>query len=410
VITVPRAALPVRILNALGRVFPRRPLQPGALIDAARRGTGLEDFGPDGPFEQALGILCDALDTEASLTPVGRLLARRMLLQGLQTQLQLQDWHRRHPEIAEQPVEKPVVIIGMPRTGTSILHELMALDPANRCPLSWEVAHPFPPPESETRASDPRIAAYARELRVSHYLMPGIENMHRMGTELPQECVAITAYAFVSMQLNTIFHVPSYTRWLEDGADHAAAYRFHRRFLQYLQWRCPGERWVLKSPAHLWQIEALMREYPDAKLVQTHRDPLKIVSSLASMIPTLRSAYARNIDPLAVAKEWSENCASALNASLASRRAGTVGPGQVVDIQFRDFMRDPAAELHRLYAAFDLPFSERYEESIRHYVAENPADKHGGHRHRFEDTGLDVPTERRKTDAYLHYFDVTPET
>jgi hypothetical protein len=409
VISVPRAALPVRVLNVLRRALPQRAMSPGALIDAARRDTGLEDFGPDGPFEQALGVLCDALDAEASLTPVGRMLVRRMLLQGLKTQLQLQDWRRRHPEIGEQPIERPVFIVGMPRTGTSILHELMALDPANRCPLSWELAHPFPPPESATFSSDPRIAAYARELRFSHYLMPGIENMHRMGSELPQECVAITAYAFVSMQLNTIFHVPSYTRWLEQKADHTAVYRFHRRFLQYLQWRCPRERWVLKSPAHLWQIEALMREYPEAKLVQTHRDPLKIVSSLASMIPTLRSAYATDIDPLAVAREWSENCASALNASLASRRAGTVRPGQVVDIQFRDFMHDPVGEVRRVYALFDLPFSDRYEEAIRAYIAANPADKHGGHRHRFEDTGLDVLTERRKTDAYRHYFEVTPE-
>ncbi len=187
--------------------------------------------------------------------------------------------------------------------------------------------------------------------------MPGVENMHRMGATLPQECVSITACVFVSMIYNTIYRLPGYTRWLGDGPDYSRVYAFHKRFLQYLQWRCPGERWALKTPAHLWQLEALLAAYPDARLIQTHRDPLKTVSSLASMLPTMRTAYATERESdREVALEWSDNGASALNASVASRRAGVITPAQVIDIQFADFMHDPAAEVQPGLRAFRLAF------------------------------------------------------
>jgi len=407
---VPEPHWVVRGLNACAGLLPQRALQPGSLIDAARKQAGLSDFGPEGPYEEALEILCRDLEQQADLRPLGRLLTRNMLLQSLRFQLQLQDWITRNPEILAQGIERPLVIIGMPRTGTTILHELLALDPANRCPMSWEVAHPFPPPQSASFRTDPRIRRHARELRFSHLLMPGVENMHRMGAELPQECVAITAHVFVSMLYNTIYRVPGYTQWLREGADHERVYRYHKRLLQYLQWRCPRERWVLKSPAHLWQLEALLAVYPDARLIQTHRDPLRIVSSLASMLPTMRSAYSSRVDAVEVAREWSDNCASALNASVVSRRRGTIAPQQLIDIQFRDFMADPGLQLQRIYAQFGIGFSDRMRESIQRYIAQNPSDKHGGHSHRFSDTGLELAGERNKVADYQSFFSVASES
>lgn len=409
-IAVPRPLSAVRALNAVLGLLPQRPLAPAELIARARTDTGLDDFGPEGPYEEALAALCRSLEEEAALTPLGRVLARRMLLGALAHQLQLQDWIARHPDILATGITRPVVIVGMPRTGTSILHELLALDPSNRCPVSWEVAHPFPPPETATRGSDARIARHARELRISEALMPGVQNLHRMGSTLPQECVAITADVFVSMQYNTVFRLPSYTQWLLHEADHERAYRYHRRMLQYLQWRHRGERWVLKSPAHLWTLESLLAVYPDARLVQTHRDPLRIVSSLASMLPTMRSAYARTPDPQEVAREWSGNCASALDASVASRRGGTIDPSQVFDLQFRDFMRDPVGEVRRLYAWLGIAFTADFEAAIQRYLAENPASKHGGHRHAFADTGLDAAAERCRVADYQAFFNVASES
>lgn len=355
-------------------------------------------------------MLCGSLESEAALTPVGRLLVRQMIRRGLENQLQLQHWYSRHPEIAGERVEQPLVIIGMPRTGTTILHELLALDPANRCPMTWELAHPFPPPEAATFTTDPRIKQTARELRLSHYLMPGVENMHRMGAQLPQECVALTSWIFCSMQYNTVLRIPSYTRWLMHDADHASMYRFHRRVLRYLQWHCPGRRWVTKTPAHLWSLEALLAEYPDAALVQTHRDPLNIVSSLASMLPTMRAAYAGKVDVAEIAREWSDNCADALNASVSSRRAGGVSPDQVVDIQFVNFMGDPVGQVERIYRQFGLAFTDSFAAAIRAYIDDNPANKHGGHRHKFDDTGLDPATERDKVRDYQDYFGVALES
>jgi hypothetical protein len=397
------------VANGVGRLLPRASLDPDTLVDRACRKTGLMDFGPDGPFREALGVLCDSLEREAALTPVGRLLVRQMLQQGLETQLRLQDWYSRYPEIADLPIDNHLIIIGMPRTGTTILHELMALDPVNRCPQTWEVAHPFPPPETATYDGDPRIQQTARELKLSHYIMPGVENLHRMGERLPQECVAITAWTFTSMQYNTVLRLPSYTEWLMNQADHAAMYRFHRRVLRYLQWRCPARRWVTKTPAHLWSLEALLAEYPDAMLVQTHRDPLKIVSSLTSMLPTMRAAYAGDIDVAELAREWSDNCADALNASVVSRRAGAIRPEQVIDIQFKDFMADPAIQVKRIYRQFGLEFTPEFARAIQKYIDNNPADKHGGHRHYFNDTGLDIASERRKVSDYQQYFGVISE-
>ena len=345
----PKPPLLLQVANAVGRALPSARLDPDDLVESACRKTALSDFGPDGPFLDGLRVLC------------------------------------------------------------SILHELLALDTANRCPMTWELAHPFPPPASSTFHTDPRISKTERELRLSHYLMPGVENMHRMGAQLPQECVAITAWIFSSMQFNTVLRIPAYSDWLMNSADHSAMYRFHRRVLRYLQWRCPGERWVTKTPAHLWSLEALLTEYPDAVLVQTHRDPLKVVSSLASMLPTMRAAYSSDTDVHEVAREWSDNCANALYASVRSRRAGTILPEQVIDIHFREFMADAAGQVERIYDQFGFEFSDSFRDSIQGYIADHPADKYGGHLHRFSDTGLDEDAEREKVGKYQAYFDVHPE-
>lgn len=402
---------PIRAINRLGGVvsatgFGHASLDPDELIATAQKRAGLTDFG-EGPHRGALDMLCTALESEAQLSFIGRHLARQQLLNGLHCQLQLQDWFRRHPQIAAEKIEQPLIIIGMPRTGTTILHELMTLDAANRNPLFWEVAHPFPPPETASYATDARIQRHKRELDFSHYLMPGVEGMHRMGAQLPQECVAVTAYVFTGMLYSTIFRIPSYTRWLENGADHAAALRFHRRFHQLLQWRCKATRWVVKSPGHLWTLPALLHEYPDARLIQTHRDPLRILSSLTSLSATIRQAYSTHIDTQAIAHEWSDTCAFALNAAMAARKAGIVQAQQVIDIQFGDFVRQPAACVQAIYERFSLPFPPSMAQAIGDYIVANPSDKHGGHKHSFADTGLDLAQERAKVSAYQQYFGVT---
>ena len=393
-------------LDALAWPFTRARLAPGSLIDRARKRTGLRNFGPDGPFEDGLSVLCASLEEEAALSPLGRFLMGSMLGSALEVQLRLHDALVRDPSILDRPVCAPLIVIGMPRTGTTILHELLALDPANRCPLSWEVAHPFPVAPPVAGQPDARIAMTVRELQLSERLMPGLQAMHRVGAELPQECVGITAFAFGSMQYNTVLHIPRYARWLREEADHDRLYAFHRRFLQYLQASRPGLRWALKSPAHLWQLPAMLRAYPDARLVQTHRDPLSIISSLASMLPVLRGAYSAHVDRYAVAREWADESVSALDASMVARKAGSIPAAQVVDLQFRDFMRDPASAVSGIYEAFGYRFENDFAERIAAYIAANPAGGSKGHRHGFADTGLDGAAMRKRVSPYQTYFGV----
>jgi hypothetical protein len=407
----PRLPVGFRALNAalrpLARHLPPFELREEALLAAARRATGLADFGDDA-FRPGLRRFLAALESEARLSPLGRAIARGSALGALSNRLALADWRRRHPEIAAERIERPLVIIGMGRTGTTILHELLACDPRNRVPLTWEVSRPCPPPERELRESDPRIALAERELARTDRLIPDFRRMHPMGARLPQECVTMLVHDFASIQLPLSFRMPSYGHWLLEEADLAPAYRHHRELLQHLQWRSPG-RWVLKSPCHLWHLDALLAEYPDAVLVQTHRDPLKVLASLTSLTCTLRALATTRIDPLEIAREWSQWSALAFERSVQARVSGRVRPGQVLDLHFRDFLADPFATLRRVYDFAGLEWSAEAEARMRAHLAANPADKHGAHRYRFADTGLDAAEERERVKRYTEYFDVPPE-
>ena len=203
--------------------------------------------------------------------------------------------------------------------------------------------------------------------------------------------------------------MPGYARWLHEEADLAPAYRIHRKMLQLLQWRCPRGRWVLKSPGHLWSLPALLAEYPDACLVATHRDPLKVLSSVTSLTTTLRAMASDRIDPVDIAREWSYWNARAFDAAVTARESGLVKPEQVIDVQFGELMADPVGVIRKIYDKFDLELTEHAAERMRRYVAQNPEDKHGKHGHRFADTGLDPNQEREKIRRYQEYFGVESE-
>jgi hypothetical protein len=410
-LTAPRPPASIRAFNTVSQPFvgiaPLFSLDPEALLRSAQKKTGLEDFG-DPWFREGLDVLLRALREEAELTPTGRTVARGDILMALQNRLHLQHWRTKHPEIAQEPVERPIVIIGMGRTGTTILHNLFAQDERNRTPLTWEVDRPFPPPEREKRDDDPRIAEVQAYLDRVDRLIPDFKKMHPMGALHPQECVRILSNELASMVFELSFHVPSYRRWLHEKAELSKAYQGHRRTLQHLQWRSPG-RWVLKSPCHLWHLAALLGEYPDAVLVQTHRDPLSIISSMTSLGTTLRSMAGRAVDPKIVAEEWSKLHAYALNASVDARDSGLIEPSRVIDIQFREFLSDPIRTVRKVYAHADLDLTPEAERRIRVYWEANPSDKHGRHEHRFSETGLDLDEERDRIRRYQEYFDVPVE-
>jgi hypothetical protein len=412
VLVAPQLPLLVRTANALARPFarvlPQLSLDPEKLLREAETNTQLSDFGDEQEWRSGLARFCASLDAEAALTPLGRSIARGSILAALENRLRMTDWRRRHPEIDAEQIEKPVIVIGMGRTGTTILHDLIARDPQLRVPLTWEVDEPCPPPERASYASDPRIARAELRHGRSDALIPNLKSMHPTGALLPQECVTMLSTEFTSLASQLIYRVPSYARWLHEEADLAEAYRGHRRWLQLLQWRCPG-RWALKSPCHLWHLRALTLAYPDAKLVQTHRDPLKVVSSLTSLAVTLRKMASDAIDPFEIAREWADANALAYQQGVRARREGWIRPDQVLDLHFSDFMRDPFETLQRLYAFAEIPWTAEAEQRMREWWETHPADLHGKHTHRFADTGLDERRERDKVKDYVEFFGVREE-
>jgi hypothetical protein len=383
-------------------------LDADRLVSTAHDATGLDDFGANA-WHEGLEQLVDSLRGEARLHELGEQIAAGELTDYLTTRLGIVEWRKRHPEIADVDVIPPIVIVGQARTGTTILHDLLAQDHANRVPLTWEVDRPLPPPETATYDTDPRIAASQELLEGVELVVPGFQAMHPMGALLPQECVRITGGDFRSLIFPTQYRVPTYARWLLEDTNMASAYRYHRQFLQHLQSRHPAPRWVLKSPAHLWCLGDLLAEYPNALLVQTHRDPLRIIASLTSLMSVLRRLGSDDISQPDIASEWAEYLVAGLDRSVAAREDGTVPADRVVDVQFRGFMADPFTTIRAIYDRLGLELTNESEQRMRAFLAENTTEKHGGHQYTFADTELDIGEWRERTRRYQQYFDVPAE-
>ena len=408
----PRRPLALRAFDVVGRALrgaglPFASLDEERLLARAMRRTGLRDFGAPS-FREPLGRLLASLESEAGLTPFGRVLARRDLLRLLENRLRMHDTCMRHPEIGEAAIRQPVFVIGLPRTGTSILHELLAQDPANRVPMTWEVMHPWPPPERASFASDARIAQVEKHFSGIDRVLPGFQAMHPMGARLPQECVALTAHDFASLIFHTSYRVPSYQTWL-DRADLHPVYASHRRWLQYLQWRCPAERWVLKSPGHLWALDALLAIYPDARIVQTHRDPLEVVASLVSLITKLRGLGSDAVDPVEIGADWAGRLAAGLRLASDARERAAGGPARFFDLRFGDLMGRELEQVRRIYEHFGMQLLPEAEARMRRFLAENPRDKHGTHRYSLDFAGLEAERLRPAFAEYQRRFDVASE-
>jgi hypothetical protein len=384
-------------------------LNRASLLVRASDETGLSDFGEDS-WEEGLDRLVHSLRTEGDLSQVGLGVAAAMITDFLKSRLWVTDWHQRHPEIATSPVSAPLFVIGQPRTGTTILFDLLAQDPKFRVPLTWEVAQPHPPPETASYQTDPRIGDAAIAQAMSESLNPGFQAIHPSGPLRGQECVAITAGDFRSMLYSTAFHVPSYTRWLVWEADMAPAYRYHRKFLQLLQWHHAGERWLLKSPAHQWCLGAVFAEYPDATIVHTHRDPLKVLASTASLTAHLQRMASSHTSIPDLAQEWIDYLVEGNDRSVTAREDGTVPAGRAIDLHFGALMGDPWESIAGVYEEIGMMLDTDADDAMRAFYGDNPADKYGVHRYTFSATGLDAGEARRRTRRYEDFFRVPQET
>ena len=380
--------------------------KPEALIATAVEQAGCDDFGADG-WQSGLELLADGLVNEARLSDIGVEVAYLDVIRALTSRLGVIAWRKEHPEIVGRPIDSPIFIVGQPRTGTTILYDLLAQDPELRAPLTWEVDAPCPVPQPETYHTDPRIAQAQASIEMSEQIIPGFLKFHPMGALVGQECVRITASEFTSMIFPVQYRLPTYARWLMYDADHTGAYRFHRIFLEHLQSGVVGQ-WLLKSPAHLWQLDKLMAEYPDALVVQTHRDPLNVISSIAALTNHLRRMGSDETNIAECAAQSYEEIVVGLDRGMALRDKGVVPEGQMIDVQFTDFMKDPLSTIGDIYQKLGRELRPEAEQKMRDFLAAHPGDG-GGSRYTWSDTGLDAGEVRERVSAYQERYAVPTE-
>ena len=368
--TSPAGAVAHRRPSTLGDAISRRwwYLEADKLCAAARRRTGLQDFG-EPAMEPALATLTESLEQEADLHPLGRFLMRVHLQGLLETRLRLVDlWHRESGEMLAPPVRRPIFITGMPRSGSTFLHELLAEDPANRAPRVWEVMFPIPPAVKSPQAPDPRIRKAAACLWWFRRFAPQADAVFPMRANTPHECVAIQSYSLLAEEFVSTCRVPRYERFLRH-ADLRPAYEWQRRFLQHLQHGAPERQWVLKSPDHVYGLEALLAVFPDARIVQTHRNPLDVLKSSCHLTEVLHRLYARAGDPAQLAARETAVLAGVVSRFVHFRDAHPELAARIIDVHYDEIVSDPLAVVRRIYDQFEMALGKeagRRMESLAH--------------------------------------------
>lgn len=394
-----------RITDALG-IF-RSPSSAEDLTRLACRRSGLNDFG-DWSFEEPLAVLLKAYEQEANLGTFGRLGVRWDMLRFLSNLLRLCDEEKKAPAIRAEPIDRPIFILGLPRSGTTFLHNLMALDPTNRVPRCWETIYPYPITDCTNDTHDPRAEMVARRYEGFLILAPELPRLHPLDARAAQECIEITGHIIRSMRFDTTHYVPSYARWLDDTG-HSEAYRFHKRFLQHLQHQNGSGQWVLKSPDHVFAFDAIQEVYPDARFVFVHRDPMKVLPSVARLTEVLRQPFTRRIDRLQIGRQVSDRWAHGARLLVEAAKRMESFPERIVHVRYQNLVTDPLGEVTSIYSHFNLTFSEDAKTRLQRLIAESPNGGYGQNIYHFEDYGLDSTTERRRYSAYMEYFRMAAE-
>lgn len=396
------------IIDAVGAMAADVAFEPDALMSAAVAQTGLDDFGPM-DFVERLGVLLSALDTEAGLSPMGRVSASGMVTGLLVNRLLLTDLLARHPEIHDVRIERPMVIAGLPRTGTTHLHNLISADPALRSLPYWESMQPVPlPAEAELAGTDadPRPARTEVGLGAMDVLMPHFKRMHEMTTWHVHEEIQLLAIDFSTMLFDTMAPMPSWRDYYL-AHDQTPHYEYMKTVLKAMQWLRGGERWILKSPQHLEQFGPLMTTFPDATVLVTHRDPVSVMVSMSTMVAYSARTSLDPVDPVAISNYWADRLETMLNAAMRDREL--LPAHQSMDILFGDFMADDIGTVRRIYELAGQPLPDTSMAAIQAYIDGHQRDRHGKVVYEPERLGLDLPARREAMRAYSERFAVPDE-
>jgi len=381
--------LPIRLLNAAGRLAgdgrPLVSLDPERMIRGAERQSGLSDWGPL-PFRPALEALMESLENDAQLNTFGRMMMRDYVLRMLVNRLTIQRDLKAHPEILEVKITRPLFILGLPRTGSTLLQRLLAANPDARSPESWEMMYPSPPPEAATYDTDPRRKLARRRLGMLNWSAPEYPSVHETLADVPEECVYLLQTAFATYSYELMARIPGFRRWLQQH-DQLETYRYHKIMLQVLQWRCEKSHWVLKSPFHALSLGELLQVYPDASVVLTHREPAQVVPSLCSLFNVFHTLTSDRSDPKQLGSDLLDLLAPANDRVIELRR--TQGEERFLDIGYRELVADPFSTAQRIYTNFGRPLPAAALDAMRAWHAGNPQHKHGVHRYTLDEFGLE---------------------
>jgi hypothetical protein len=361
-----------------------------ALVSEALEKSGLDAFG-DESFRAPLTVLLSSLEHEAALNAVGRATQHARIVDSLVTRLMVEDAIRRHPQILEEDLGAPVVVVGLMRTGTTRLHRLLGSGPAFQVARWWEVRFPAPFPGSEWRRDDPRIAAAHAEVKATLEAVPVLASIHPWDAEGADEEIMLLEHAFTSWMPESAASVPGYAKWL-DEQDLTPSYRYLADLLRFLQWqkresgRPADARWVLKSPFHLAYVDALFDVFPGARVIQTHRDPLETIPSGASMYRALHELNADHVDPAVVGDKVRRRFAGALSRCMQVREGHEAS--RFIDVDYRDANRDALGQARRIYDWLGIPMTEEAERAMEQWLLANAREKRAAHEYSLEEFGF----------------------
>ena len=380
-----------------------QPFTAEQLIEKARAATGLQEFDSDS-FMEGLEVLLADLNNNQRLEGSQQRLEGE-LIKALANRLKSTDYLASHPELPQRPIEKPVFVFGIPRTGTTLLSNLLAADPARRSPLTWEIDDPVPPATSETLYNDPRALARLEMERRILEAHPEAGKYYRSSAIYPNECVYFMAHDFKTLMWESKGKCPGYRDWLFQ-TDMTSAYQYHKRYLQLLQADAPGT-WNLKMPSHSLWLETLLKVYPDARLVWTHRDPLTALGSFCSLISMSHRSQSGEVDAAWVG----QNCSyqAQLHADRIMDFRDKFGEDRVIDLHYAELMGNPVETMRKLYKGLGDEFTTEAEAGMQAWLDDNPQDKFGRHEYKLDQFGIGESTARSLFERYLSRYNVESE-
>ncbi|MBW8752926.1 MAG: sulfotransferase [Sphingomonadales bacterium] len=372
------------------------------VIAAATAQTELADIGDPAALD-GLQRLLTAYAEEARFTERGAAMAHGDLVTYMAIRMRVEGWLKDHPQLLDAPIEKPLFVFGLPRTGTTLMINLLASDPARRSFLRWEAYDPTPPAQVHELHAGPRYQVMEDKTRMALEYMPHIAAIHFEHADSPTECQFLMTPSFCSQVYESQADIPSYRQWFLHEADYLPAFRFHKRMLQALQHHAGGQ-WTLKNPWHPLYLEALTTVYPDARLVMTHRDPAEVVGSICSLIKYVRAIYSDDVDLKGIGESFMDT----FQIMIDRADAFTAKHGQdaIHHVQYAETLSDPMGVVRGIYSRFDEPFTPEAETAMHAYLADNQKGKHGKHSYDLAEYGLTAGGVRERFKSYIERYDI----